>query len=229
MPSWIRGSVVLAVALAATVGQAPDASAELVFLRSGRNLSVRAVIEDGDDRVLVLRTGGEIRCAAALIDRVEPDEVPYPEPVEPASELRPESPTFVEAPELAVVPYADLIDRSSRAHGVDARLVKAVIRVESAYRQRARSAKGAMGLMQLMPATARRYAVRRPYDPAANIDAGTRHLRSLLDRFPLALALAAYNAGEGAVERFQGIPPYPETQSYVARVLQLVGFRAENQ
>ena len=84
-----------------------------------------------------------------------------------------------------------------------------------------------MGLMQLMPDTARRYAVRQPYDPAANIEAGTRHLRSLLDRFPLALALAAYNAGEAAVERFQGIPPYPETRDYVARILQLVGGRAE--
>lgn len=219
---------VLAFLFVAVCGAATEASADLVFLRSGRSLSVRDVRVEGDERVLVLRDGGEIRCAASLIDRVTPDEVPYPEPAVTApSQSTP--PVPAESPEIAAVPYADLIDRSSRRHGVDARLVKAVIRVESGYQRRARSPKGAMGLMQLMPDTARRYALRRPYDPASNIDAGTRHLKSLLDRFPLALALAAYNAGEAAVERFQGIPPYPETQSYVARVLQLVGFRAETQ
>ena len=83
-----------------------------------------------------------------------------------------------------------------------------------------------MGLMQLMPETARRYAVADPYDPAANIDAGVRHLKTLLDRFELSLALAAYNAGEAAVERFRGIPPYPETQSYVRQVLRLLGSAA---
>jgi soluble lytic murein transglycosylase-like protein len=81
-----------------------------------------------------------------------------------------------------------------------------------------------MGLMQLMPGTVERYAVRDPYDPTDNINAGTRHLKSLLDRFELSLALAAYNAGEAAVERFRGIPPYAETQNYVRQVLRL--FRA---
>jgi len=109
------------------------------------------------------------------------------------------------------------------------RLVGAVIKVESGFQTRARSPKGAMGLMQLMPDTARRYAVGRPYDPATNIDAGTRHLRSLLDRFPLDLALAAYNAGEATVSRFQGIPPYPETRDYVARILKLIETSADKQ
>jgi soluble lytic murein transglycosylase-like protein len=80
---------------------------------------------------------------------------------------------------------------------------------------------GAMGLMQLMPATARQYAVADPFDPASNIEAGIKHLKSLLQRLPVALALAAYNAGEGAVQRFNGIPPYPETRSYVSRILAL--------
>jgi soluble lytic murein transglycosylase-like protein len=80
-----------------------------------------------------------------------------------------------------------------------------------------------MGLMQLMPATARQYAVTDPYDPAANIEAGIKHLKSLLKRFPETLALAAYNAGDAAVERFGGIPPYAETRNYVSRVLQLLG------
>ena len=79
-----------------------------------------------------------------------------------------------------------------------------------------------MGLMQLMPTTARQYAVANPYDPKSNIEAGARHMRTLLDRFEVSLALAAYNAGEGAVRRFGGIPPYPETRDYVRRSLRLV-------
>ena len=82
--------------------------------------------------------------------------------------------------------------------------------------------KGALGLMQVMPATGRQYGVRDLYDPVANIEAGSKHLKSLLDRFPLTLALAAYNAGEAAVQRFRGVPPYPETESYVSSVLALL-------
>ena len=82
-----------------------------------------------------------------------------------------------------------------------------------------------MGLMQLMPQTARQYQARNPYDPASNIEAGTRHLKKLLGEFELPLALAAYNAGEAAVRRFGGIPPYAETQTYVARILGLLGSR----
>jgi soluble lytic murein transglycosylase-like protein len=80
-----------------------------------------------------------------------------------------------------------------------------------------------MGLMQLMPETARQYGVKDPYDPAANIEGGIKHLKTLLQRLPRDLALAAYNAGEAAVERFHGIPPYPETRSYVAQIIQLLG------
>src|SRR6266581_1376729 len=95
-------------------------------------------------------------------------------------------------------------------------IVCEVIQVESAYNERARSKKGAMGLMQLMPETARQYSVSDPYDPRSNIEAGIRHLKSLIDRLPsLPLAIAAYNAGEAAVQRFRGVPPYPETRDYV--------------
>jgi soluble lytic murein transglycosylase-like protein len=113
-----------------------------------------------------------------------------------------------------------MIETVSRTHGVSSDLVRAVVEVESGYEANARSPKGAMGLMQLMPATARQYAVADPYDPQANLDAGTRHLKSLLSRMDLPLALAAYNAGEAAVRRFRGIPPYAETRDYVRRVLQ---------
>jgi len=119
--------------------------------------------------------------------------------------------------------YDELIERYAQANDVRIDLVRAVVQVESGFNQWAKSPKGAMGLMQLMPATARQYAVADPYDPESNIEAGTRHLKSLLERLPLTLAIAAYNAGEAAVQRFRAVPPYPETRQYVARVLQLAG------
>jgi soluble lytic murein transglycosylase-like protein len=209
----------LAVLVLAILCGVHDARADLVFLSSGRSVSVRDVREEGSQLILTLRAGGEIRCDRSLVVRMTPDEVAYPEPAM-ASDV-------TEAYDVADpnVPYRDLIDRASTLHGVDARLVRAVIQVESAYQSRARSPKGAMGLMQLMPDTARRYAVENPFDPAANVEAGTRHLKSLLDRFPLNIALAAYNAGEAAVERFHGVPPYPETRAYVGRIMKLVSAR----
>jgi hypothetical protein len=192
------------------------AAAELVFLKTGRTLSVRSHRVEGASIVLTLRGGGEIACEASSIDRIAPDEVVVQEPAEPG----------VEATPLAPVPYGEIIDEAAARAGVDPRLVRAVIQVESAYQASARSPKGAAGLMQLMPDTARRYAVSDLYDPVSNVEAGIRHLKMLLGRFELSLALAAYNAGEAAVERFRGIPPYPETQNYVRRVMRLLGSAA---
>jgi soluble lytic murein transglycosylase-like protein len=196
------------------VGAAP-AHAELVFFASGRSLSVKGHRVDGDSLVLTLRSGGEVICERSVITRIAPDEVPYPEPQPVAAPAAP----VVES----IQRYAAIIDKASAAQGVDPKLVRAVIQVESAYQQRARSRKGAMGLMQLMPETAREYGVADPYDPASNIEAGIKHLKSLLQRFPKDLALAAYNAGEAAVQRFRGMPPYPETRAYVASILALAG------
>jgi soluble lytic murein transglycosylase-like protein len=194
------------------------AKAELAYFSSGDSLSIKAHRDDGDSLVLTLRTGGEIVCDRALIVRFAPDEVPYPEPIvaEDIAAVDPELPG-------ALVPYGEIIDRVSAKHQVDARLVRAMITVESGYQSQARSRKGAMGLMQLMPATARRFNVKDPYNPQANIEGGIRYLKTLLDRFPERLAIAAYNAGEAAVERFRGVPPYAETRDYVTRVLQIVG------
>lgn len=117
----------------------------------------------------------------------------------------------------------ELIDIHSERARLDPELVRAVIQVESGFSPVALSSKGAMGLMQLMPATADRYAVVDPYSPDENIGAGTIYLRWLLDEFggELELALAGYNAGPTAVRQFGGIPPYPETMTYVERVLRI--------
>jgi soluble lytic murein transglycosylase-like protein len=187
------------------------AQAELVFFANGRTLSVRSHRVDGNLLVLSLRAGGEITCDRAVIARIEPDEIPYPEPETSAAPGQSQS-----------APYDEMIEKAAAQHGVPPRLVKAVIQVESGYQERARSRKGAMGLMQLMPETARMYDVADPYEPRSNIEAGVKHLKLLLDRFQLPLALAAYNAGEAAVRRFGGLPPYPETRSYVSRVMGLL-------
>jgi soluble lytic murein transglycosylase-like protein len=120
---------------------------------------------------------------------------------------------------------SELIDRHARARGLDPDLVHAVVRAESAYRPGAVSPKGAVGLMQVMPDTGRRFGVRDLADPEANLEAGTAYLGYLLDLFSdLSLALAAYNAGEGAVMRHGNrIPPYPETRAYVQGILKSYG------
>jgi Transglycosylase SLT domain/Domain of unknown function (DUF4124) len=117
--------------------------------------------------------------------------------------------------------YDEVIRTASDRHNIDADLVRAVIKAESDFNSHARSSKGAMGLMQLMPDTARLHNVLNAFDPVDNIEGGVRHLRMLLERFQgdLRLSLAAYNAGSGAVEKFGGIPPYAETREYVRRVL----------
>lgn len=118
-------------------------------------------------------------------------------------------------------PLRDMIVAASLREGVDPALVEAVIAVESAYKPWAISPKGAMGLMQLMPQTASRYSVSNPFDPKENLSGGIRYLRDLLRRFggDLPQALAAYNAGEAAVSRYRGIPPFRETLDYVRKVL----------
>src|SRR6185295_11975001 len=118
-------------------------------------------------------------------------------------------------------PFETLISEHSRTQGVRADLVRAVMQVESGFNPYARSPKGAMGLMQLMPATAKQYGVKNAFNPAENVRAGVAYLRELLDRYDNKeeLALAAYNAGPGAVDKHgQTVPPYRETQSYVAQI-----------
>jgi soluble lytic murein transglycosylase-like protein len=121
--------------------------------------------------------------------------------------------------------YSREIAEASARYAVPERLIWAVIRVESGFDPRAVSPKGARGLMQLMPETAALLGVRDVFNPRENIHAGTRHLRGMMDRFhyDLPMAIAAYNAGDRPVAAFRGIPPYPETRDYVARVLRYYG------
>jgi soluble lytic murein transglycosylase-like protein len=218
-----RVATIVTASALCVITAATTARAELVTFATGRTMSIRAHVVDGDSLVFSLRAGGEMTVAAAMVSSIGPDEVPYPEPEVEAAAASP-VPLPVPSQSLAVNPTFDpLITRLSAEQGVDASLVRAVIQVESGYQPRARSSKGAVGLMQLMPGTARRYGVTNLYDPSSNIRAGVAHLKTLLDRFPLALALAAYNAGEATVERFAGIPPYPETIAYVSRIQALVG------
>ncbi len=222
--------------LAACLAFAAPARADLVVLSSGRVISASSVVLNADTATIRLRGGGEVTCSRSLVVRVDPDETPWIDPPSATASTGISAAVKgdgIATPSIAVparvveIPaaYRAVITRLAKAHGVDARLIHAVISVESAYRPRARSRKGARGLMQVMPATGRQYGVGKSglYKASSNLDAGVRHLKGLLDRFALREALAAYNAGEAAVRRFGGVPPFRETRHYVEKVLQLSG------
>ena len=212
----MRKALLLSVAI--LCASAIPARAELVYFASGRALSVKAIRTNGTQLVLQLRSGGTLEADPMLITKVEPDEVEYPEDI---LDALPFAKSLREAPAVPSQ-YRTLIESAAAKHGVDPKLVHALISVESAYHSRATSSKGAKGLMQLMPSTGKQYGALDLYDPKINVDAGVRHLKMLLGRFDLPLALAAYNAGEGAVQRFKGIPPFRETQNYVTKILRLL-------
>lgn len=151
--------------------------------------------------------------------------VPWPRDVPPAS--GPQASTFCDP--LPPATLDPIIQAASNRQGIAAGLLQSIIRQESAGRPCAVSVKGAQGLMQLMPETARTMGVADPFDPQENIEAGSRLLRGLLTRFggDVPLALGAYNAGAGAVERYGGIPPYAETQNYVSEILKRIVTRPE--
>jgi soluble lytic murein transglycosylase-like protein len=199
-----RRITALLVLLAGAAIVAPAANADYAVLRSGMRVHVTGYQLDGD-RVRLAVAGGEVEIAASELIDVEPEDL---FPVPPAANVD------------FQVRYAKLIHAAALKHGVDEKLIAQVIAAESNFDARAVSRKRALGLMQLLRETAARYAVVNVFDPAQNIDAGTHYLKDLLDRYRgnLQLALAAYNAGPEMVDRYGGVPPFPETQNYVRQI-----------
>ncbi len=186
-----------------------------VYERIGRSHDAKRLLEwvmtsAGQRRIGTRRiTRYQARYETLIVATLDPR-------LEPGSGPKYSSPRTAKGP----APYDRLIRNAAHSFDVDPALVKAVVAAESNFEPRAVSRVGAQGLMQLMPATARAMGVRRPFKPSENIRGGVRYLRSLLDRFEeVDLALAAYNAGPEAVVRHGGIPPYPETEAYVSKVL----------
>lgn len=171
-----------------------------------------------------LLLGPTLRVSAEIYRRVDPSGVVHYSNIPPAFLLPPTGGRPQGPPTLV----REVITATARRNGLDSQLVEAIVAVESNFNPWAISPKGAMGLMQLMPETAHRYAVHDPFDPLQNITGGTRYLRDLLYRFDgdLPQALAAYNAGETAVLKYRGIPPYRETREYVQKVLIRSGTRS---
>jgi len=192
-------------ALLLTLGllAAPALRAEYVVLRSGQRLKVTGYQVVGDKYRLQMG-GGTVEIAAEDVVAIEPEEVFTPLPAKP----------------IVKAPYRELVEAAAARYKVDADLITSVIAVESNFDPKALSPKNARGLMQLLPETAERLGVQNIYDPQENIDAGTRYLRELLQRYnnDLALALAAYNAGPERVQQYGRVPPFAETLSYVRRV-----------
>jgi len=192
-----------ALLLSFAVLAAPSLRAEYVVLRSGQRLTVTGYQLLGDKYRLQI-AGGSVEVAAEDVVAIEPEDVFTPVPAKPI--IKP--------------PFRELVEAAAARYSVDADLITSVIAVESNFDPKALSRKNARGLMQLLPETAARLGVQNIYDPQENIDAGTRYLRELLQKYnnDLVLTLAAYNAGPERVQQYGRVPPFPETLSYVRRV-----------
>jgi soluble lytic murein transglycosylase-like protein len=218
--------------------KASPAAATLVVFEDGRHLRVASYeVVDGNRLTVGFVGGGSMTIPLDVVERIvdeeyerlapakpeDTDRIAVPSPAEASRSVR----AFTGSSSLSSSsPYSSHILEAARAHNVDPAFIAAVIKVESNGYAHAVSRKGARGLMQLMPATARRLGVRSSFDPRDNIRGGVAYLAELAERFGETnadLILAAYNAGEQAVEEYGGVPPYRETRDYVRRVLALWG------
>ncbi len=188
-----------------TVIAAPAARADYAVLRNGMRLHITGYVQQGD-RIELTVQGGTVEIPVEQLIDVEPEDQ-FPAPPAPDADFG--------------VRYAKLIHAAAQKHGVDEKLIAQVIEAESNFDAKAVSRKRALGLMQLLRETAARYGVANIFDPAQNIDAGTHYLKDLLTRYSgnLTLALAAYNAGPEMVDRYGGVPPFPETRNYVREII----------
>lgn len=210
----------MGVGLLGVVSCAAALGSPVVQFTDGRAMRVESVEYSSQTAVLTLQGGGVIAIPANRIAKWQD----VPDPREVAGDVAGEDPVRPpsETWRVAAGGFAELIEGAARRHQIEPALLTAMAQIESAFNPEAISPKGAQGLLQLMPATAERFGVDDVYDVAQNVEGGARYLRWLLERYDGAtdLALAGYNAGEAAVDRHQGIPPYAETKNYVARVLE---------
>lgn len=226
--SHLRSTLRLTAALAACCLLSTPLRAELVILTSGEIVKVKTFDADEREAKLELPSGGVMTLPIERIDRVIENEVEEPVAAEPepaaiaALDLK-----FADGAGIPEGTYGGLAYWAAKKHALNPKLVAAVARAESNWNPRAVSRKGACGLMQIMPATGRRFGLGRSdlFDIEKNLDAGSRYLSVLVDRFEgkLDYVLAAYNAGEGAVDRYGGVPPYRETRDYVRRIYGYLG------
>jgi hypothetical protein len=208
--------------------------ADLAVLRNGNTIrhERREVVGTVTRLYLSDSASGYIEIPTAEIEHFEKDTAPTPtkarlsiDAVSKAAPASKPAPTPVLAPQrvttLSQQGLNDVVNGAGERHQIDPDFINSVIRAESGFHQNAVSKKGAQGLMQLMPGTASQLGVRNAFDPHANVDGGTKYLRELLEKYnyDVPKALAAYNAGPQRVDRYHGVPPYYETQSYIARII----------
>ena len=191
-------------------GLVSSASADIAVMASGKILYIDRFERADEELTLFLTGGGEVTVPSDLVANIVPNEIVEDQGADPA--------------QVQLLPHLEsVIQPAAAKYGLDPNLVAAVIWAESSGDPNAVSKKGARGLMQLMPATARSLGVGNVLDPAQNVDGGSHYLRQMLDEHDgdLSLALAAYNAGPDAVRQYGGVPPYPETRDYVGRVMRV--------
>ena len=220
MPSNLMNIYFKAILTATLAVPYAATASDLAILHNGFSIrhERREVIGAVTRLYLGAEGSGYVDVASDQIEQIEKDLTPVPPPPAPATPP-PANPLFA-APNQPR-PINDVINSASDRNHIDPDLINSVIHAESGFNTRAVSQKGARGLMQLMPQTALHLGVTNSFDPGANVEGGTRYLRELLEKynFDLVKALAAYNAGPGRVQQYHGVPPYYETQLYVARII----------